>query len=115
MTTFDNDAERRQFRTIYQLIAVFRDVEKDMPMSMAVIFVWVSLNEGKTQVDLRNALGMPSATSSRNLAALSKVHRLGKEGHNLIKWEENPEDRRAKLLYLTTKGKALTKTLLATL
>ena len=76
-------------------------------MSMAVVFAWVALNEGKTQVDLRNALDMPSASSSRILAALSKIHRLGKPGHDLIEWVENPEDRRAKLLYLSAKGRAL--------
>lgn len=114
MTTFTTDKERRVFRSVYSLIGSLRDVEKDMPMSMAIIFAWVALNEGKTQVDMRNALDMPSATSSRNLAALSKVHRLGKPGHNLIQWEENPEDRRAKLLYLTPKGRKLAKILLDT-
>ncbi|WP_422049748.1 MarR family winged helix-turn-helix transcriptional regulator [Shimia sp.] len=106
-TTFASDDKRRDFRSTYNLFQLMRDTEKDMPMSMAAVFAWVALNEGSTQVELRNALDMPSATSSRILAALSKVHRLGKPGHDLIEWVENPEDRRAKLLYLTTKGRAL--------
>lgn len=107
MTNLTNDQDRKRARSIFNLIVVFREVEKDMPMSMAIIFIWVALNEGSTQVEMRQALDMPSATSSRNLAALSKVHRLGKAGHDLVEWVENPEDRRAKLLYLTAKGKKL--------
>lgn len=105
---------RREARSVFTLISVFRDLDQDMPMTQAICFLWVALNEGRTQVELRQALNMPSATSSRNLAALSKVHRLGKAGHNLIEWAENPEDRRAKLLYLTPKGRAFVETLLAT-
>ncbi|WP_170343088.1 MarR family winged helix-turn-helix transcriptional regulator [Ruegeria arenilitoris] len=111
-SVFATEDQRQTFRAVLTLFNVLRDVEKDMPMSMAAIFAWVALNEGGTQVELRQALGMPSSTASRNLAALSKVHRLGKPGHDLIEWVENPEDRRAKLLYLTPKGKALVNELL---
>jgi len=102
-------------RSIFKLIAAFRALEPDMPMTQAICFIWVALNEGHTQVELRQALGMPSATSSRNLSALSKVHRLGKLGLNLIEWVENPEDRRAKMLYLTPRGKHTVATLLDTI
>ena len=115
MTIFTNDLDKKQFRSLFNIISTLRDIERDMPMSMAVIFAWIALNEGKTQADLRLALDLPSATSSRNLAALSKVHRLGKPGHNLIEWVESPEDRRAKLLFLTPKGKALVGKLLGLL
>lgn len=115
MTTFKTEQDRRAFRSIFNLIGALREVEKDMPMSMAAIFAWVALNEGRTQVEMRQDLVMPSATSSRNLAALSKVHRLGKPGHDLVEWSENPADRRAKLLYLTKTGKALVEKLVGAL
>lgn len=101
----------RTLRSIFTLISKFRELEPDMPMTQAICFLWVCLHEGRTQVELRQALDMPSATSSRNLAALSKIHRLGKPGLNLIEWVENPDDRRAKLLYLTRRGKAIAETL----
>ena len=47
---------------------------------------------------------MASSTSSRNIAALSNVQRLGKPGLGLIDWVDSPKDRRVKLLYLTPKG-----------
>ena len=107
MAVFTTDHDRQTFRNLYKVSTILREIEKDMPMTMASIFLWVALNEGGTQADLRLDLDLASSTSSRNLAALSKVHRLGVPGHGLIEWVENPEDRRAKLLFLSTKGKAL--------
>lgn len=109
--TFKSDTERRTFRTVFNILARFRDIDGDMPVQQMVVLAWVGLNEGKTQRDLRAALDMASSTSSRNLAALSKVHRLGKAGLGLIDWIENPEDRRAKLIYLTPKGKVFINSL----
>ena len=107
------DVTRSQFRAIFRLLTEFRELDADMPMNQAVCFAWIALNEGRTQVELRQDLDMASSTSSRSLAALSKVHRLGKPGLNLIEWVENPEDRRAKLLFLTVQGRHLVERLLA--
>lgn len=115
MAVFTNDEDRKSFRIIFKLTEIFRDMDKDIPMSTASVFLWVALNEGGTQRDLRAALDLPSSTASRNLAALSKIHRLGKPGLGLIEWVESPEDRRANLLFLSVKGKALVGSLLAAL
>lgn len=115
MNTTLNDTERRQLRSIYGLLSELRKIDADMPVNQTVCLAWVALNEGRTQVELRRDLDMASSTSSRSLAALSKVHRLGKPGLDLIEWAENPEDRRAKLLFLSTKGRALVERMLATL
>ncbi|GLO74212.1 hypothetical protein MACH18_12920 [Phaeobacter italicus] len=106
------DDNRREIRALFNLITAFRKLDPDMPMTQAICLLWVALNEGRTQVELRQALDMPSATSSRSLAALSKVYKIGKPGLDLIEWVENPEDRRAKLLFLTTKGRKVIDQLL---
>lgn len=106
---------RKQFRVVYKIILTLREIDADMPMNQAICFAWIALNEGRTQVELRQDLDMASSTSSRSLAALSKVHRLGKPGLNLIEWLENPEDRRAKLLFLSARGRNLVEDLLAPL
>lgn len=98
---------RHEIRSLFTLISTFREIDPDMPMTQAICLLRVALNEGRTQVELRQSLNMPSATSSRSLAALSKVYKIGKPGLDLIDWVENPEDRRAKLLYLTPKGRHL--------
>ncbi len=114
-TALPNDNTRDELRRVNNMISVLRALDSDMPITQASCFLWVALNEGRTQVELRRALDLPSSTSSRSLAALSKVHRLGKPGLDLIEWVENPEDRRAKLLYLSIKGRQTIEKLLDTL
>lgn len=110
-----DEGSRKQFRTIFNMNSRLREVDADMNINQVAVFMWVALNEGRTQVELRTGLNMASSTSSRCLAALSKVHRLGKPGLDLIEWVENPDDRRAKLLYLTTRGRHLVEALLSDL
>lgn len=110
--TLPTDSDRRSFRSIFTILNRLRELDENMPLAQAVVFAWAVLNEGKTQVDLRRDLDMVASTASRNLAALSKVHRLGKPGLDLIQWVENPDDRRAKLIYLTTRGQHLAAKLL---
>lgn len=103
--TFVTDTDRRLFRRVFGVLSHLREIESDMPIQQVVVLAWVALNEGKTQKQLRDSLDMASSTSSRNLAALSKVHRLGKPGLGMIDWVDSPEDRRQKLLYLSSKGR----------
>lgn len=105
--TFNSDSNRRLFRSLHRVLGRMRDLDKDMPVQQSVVLTWVALNEGESQRKLREDLDMPSSTTSRNLAALSKIHRLGKAGLGLIELQESPEDRRVKLLYLTPKGRQL--------
>lgn len=114
-TTDTDRSARRALRSLLAALSCVRELDPDVPATQVTCFLWVALNEGRTQVDLRQSLGLPSSTSSRSLAALSKVHRLGKPGLDLIEWVENPEDRRAKLLYLSPKGKALAEKIATTL
>jgi DNA-binding MarR family transcriptional regulator len=109
------DEERRQFRRIYSLLLRFRGEDGEMPVQQMLVFCWVALNEGGVQRDLCEALDMPNSTASRNLAALSDVHRLGKQGLGLVTWTESKQDRRVKLLCLTKKGKAFAHALATTL
>lgn len=111
-TTVLTDHLRNQFGDIYTIVRILRELDPDMSMNQVLVFCWVVLNEGKTQRDLRAALEIPPSTASRNLAALSKVHRLRKPGLDLVEWVECPRDRRANVLFLTTRGRRLVDQLL---
>ena len=49
-------------------------------------------------------MNMTQASMSRNVAALSPWHRHGKKGHELLLAQEDPEERRRKIIRLTPKG-----------
>jgi DNA-binding MarR family transcriptional regulator len=114
-TTWATDEQRRSFRSIYTMLTRFREQDETMPVQQMLVFCYIALNEGSTQRDLIKDLDMASSTSSRNIAALSPVHRLGTPGLALITWTDDPQDRRAKLLVLTAKGRAFAHRLLETL
>jgi len=60
---------------------------------------------------VRDDAGISQASVSRNCAALGKIHRKGAPGLGLIKAEEDPMDRKHKIVSLTPKGEAFIDTL----
>lgn len=88
-----------------RILEEFRKVEPEMPMQMAAAFLIVALEEGITMKRLGERLGISQSSCSRNIAALSKVHRLNKQGYDLVVAEEDPLERRRKIVKLTAKGK----------
>ncbi len=98
--------ERRALRKALTILEDFRALDAEMPIQTAVTFMIVALNEGLALKDVADRLGMASSTASRNVAALSKHHRLGKQGHDLIENREDPMERRRKIHTLTPKGVA---------
>ena len=86
----------------------------DMPIQQALTLLHVGLQPGITHAELVKAIGMEQSSVSRNTAALSKWHRLGKPGLDLIEQFEDPRERRRKIVYLTPKGRArISKALVA--
>lgn len=88
----------------FKFLEEFRKIDPEMPMQMAATFVLVALLPGITMKELAERLGISQASCSRNVAALSKVHRLNKPGHDLVYAEEDPAERRRKIVRLTSKG-----------
>jgi DNA-binding MarR family transcriptional regulator len=114
-TAFTDDAERRTFRALGGILSIFRKVDGDMAVQQMIVFYWVVMNEGGSQREMCVDLDMPNSTASRNIAALSLVHRLGKEGLGLVTWTDDLMDRRVKRLVLTPKGRTFARSLLQTL
>jgi DNA-binding MarR family transcriptional regulator len=110
-----DDEDRRALRRLNSVLLQFKMQDAEMPIQQMLVLMWVAMNEGGVQRDLCAALDMPNSTASRNLAALSPIHRLGKPGLGLLTWEESLEDRRAKLLKLTPQGRTFMRQLLTQL
>jgi DNA-binding MarR family transcriptional regulator len=103
---------KKAYGKALKLFEELRKVDSDMPLQMAATFVMVANNEGITMKDLGQRLGMAQSTCSRNVAALSKVHRLNKPGHDLLYATEDPAERRRKIVKLTPKGKRVAESIL---
>lgn len=95
-----------------KMLEEFRKLDSDMPLQTAATFLSVANEEGITMKSLGERLGISQSSCSRNVAALSKHHRLNKPGHDLVYATEDPEERRRKIVKLTPKGKRVAETLL---
>lgn len=94
---------------LIQLMETLRAIDPEMPAQTVLTFLLVADEPDVTMRDLQTRLGLSSAATSRNVAALSKHHRLGKDGADVIEAYEDPTDRRYKRVRLTPKGTALTR------
>lgn len=90
---------------------VFRAVEKDLPIQVAHVFIYVATHDGCLQEHIPEALGMTDASVSRALDWLGKEHRSGKPGLKLIRKDKDPEYWKRYKVFLTPKGEAFAEQL----
>jgi DNA-binding MarR family transcriptional regulator len=98
---------------MFQAVEEFRKLDQELPTQTANTFLYITLHEGCTLKDIAEALGVAQSTMSRNVSALSKMHRLRKPGLDLVKATEDPYERRRKIVTLTPRGRQLKDRLLA--
>lgn len=89
------------------MLEEFRKLDPEMPLQTAATFLTIALEEGITMKRLGEKLGISQSSCSRNVAVLSKHHRLNKPGHDLVYAAEDPVERRRKIVCLTAKGKRI--------
>lgn len=95
----------RALAKVTAIVRAFQQLNMELPMQQAAALLYIAANEGCMVLDMANATGMTQSAASRNIAALGKWARYGKPGLELIRTEEDPMERRRKLLYLTPKGR----------
>lgn len=86
-------------------LEAIREIDATMPIQVAHVLTMIARHPGISMQKLADYAGLTQSSTSRNVAALSKWHRLGKPGYDLVEAIEDPEDRRAKVLFLTQKGR----------
>jgi DNA-binding MarR family transcriptional regulator len=97
-------------KPLHQTIALFaaiREVDPYIPTQTAECLLVVAAQPGITMQKLSESTGLAQSSCSRNVAMLSKYHRLGKEGYDLVEAVDDPRERRRKIVFLTTKGQRL--------
>jgi len=102
-----------EIATVVRVLEEFRRFDPDMPIQYALSFLTIAQNEGLSMGDLAQRLGIAQSSASRNIAALSRWHSFGKDGHNLVEAREDPRERRRKIVSLTPRGHHLVATLRA--
>lgn len=100
---------------LLMLLEELRKLDPEMQLQMAATLVLVAKKEGITMKEMSDRLGISQASCSRNVAALSRWHRLNRAGHDLVIATEDPAERRRKVVFLTPKGKRVMNSLLSLL
>ena len=97
--------DRIAIHRLLSAVEEIRNISTDMPMQTLHILLLVAANPGITIAELIKKTGLSQSSCSRNLALLSKTHRLGKPGLDLAEAREDPRERRRKVVRLTPKGR----------
>ena len=96
---------------VFQILEEFRKIYPDMQMQTASVFVTIALNEGITMKDLGQRTGLAQSSCSRNVALLSEWLKHNKPGYGLVVAQEDPVERRRKIIHLTPKGQRVAASL----
>lgn len=95
--------------TLAPLLAVIRilqeEIDKSIPLSIVITFILTCIAGGEiTHKELRTIAGLTDASTSRNISALEKVNRKGREGYDLLKSSYIENSKLRKIARLTPKG-----------
>jgi DNA-binding MarR family transcriptional regulator len=104
MTKEQQNQTAKAARKVASIIEEFRKLNAEMQAQQMAIFLAVVAKPECTVTDLANITGHSTGTVSRNVAALSKIHRKGMPGLDIIQAKEDVLDRRNKRITLTPKG-----------
>lgn len=91
--------------TVIQVLEAFRKLDPDLPIQYALSFMTIAQSEGISIGELAERLGIAQSSASRNVAALSRWHSFGKAGLDLVQAQEDPRERRRKIVTLTDTGR----------
>jgi len=98
-----------KLRRLAEAIETLRSLCPEMQMQTALTLIYTALHDGLSMQELVNLIGVSQAAISRNVATLGQGIRPGVEGYGLLRAEEDPYNRRSKLVFLTDKGKIFCK------
>ena len=89
-----------------------RVIDPEIQAQTIAVFLEVARQpEGIKMQELAEKVGISQSSVSRNVAALSHMHRVGRPGYDLVVAFEDPAERRRKIVRLTPKGKRVAKEL----
>lgn len=106
------EPQKRVIMKLDRAINALREHDAEMQAQTISILLQVAVNPGIAMRALEERTGLRSSSVSRNVTALSDLHRSGKPGLGMVVAKEDPDDRRSKQVFLTTKGNRVVERLL---
>lgn len=101
-------------RSLAHAIELFRGLDDDIPARVIHTFIVIASWDdgmdgrlGPTKADLVTQLGLQKSAVTRHVAALTKTHRLGKPGLDLVAEHTDATDPRKHRVRLTDRGRTL--------
>lgn len=113
MDTLTNDEQLLQIRRLLRICGLFLDLNGRMSMRALQAFLLIAQRPGQSVGDYARQGGLNTSTTSRLMADIGETDRWGHAGCGLIRSTPNPNNKREVEIYLTTRGEALLKQLLA--
>ncbi|MCQ1855431.1 MarR family winged helix-turn-helix transcriptional regulator [Neorhizobium galegae] len=105
MNTPSKTSTRDAAFTVSRVVHMLRTLSPDMPMQQADVLLHIALHPGITMAEITKRTGLSQSSVSRNVSAMSKFHRLGKPGLDLVEAAIDPREPRRRLVFLTQNGK----------
>ena len=94
---------------LLKVINILRLFDREVPAQVLATLFYIGSHNDCHKTALEEDLNFTTASSSRNTDRLSKEHRLGKAGFDLIVKEVEEQSPRRQRLKLTRKGEDLMK------
>lgn len=103
----------KPLRRFIMAVEEFRKLNPAMQTQQVLVFALVAEagDRGVYQRDLADKLGLVKSAISFNCAMLGDYDVKGKPGYGLVYSVEDPTNRRAKIVYLTPKGKRMAQSI----
>jgi len=109
-----NTSAKAPLTQLFRLTSALRDLDKDMAVNTVHILFIIARNPGISSQDIMKQAEMTQPSTSRHLAILSGMTNLRKQGgYDFIDLVEDVNDRRNKVAFLTSEGKAFLSKLTA--
>lgn len=105
-------ADAKCLALVADVLSEFRKIDPEMSVGHAAFLVEVARREPVTMKNLGESLSISQSSTSRTVAAFGKWHRLNKPGYNLVVAEEDPVERRRKIVRLAPQGRTWVRSLI---
>lgn len=99
----------KAYEKMIKIVEELRKFDPAMQVQTVAVFLVVASKPGVSMSEIAKEVDIAQSSVSRNVAALSKWHRLNKRGHDLVYSTEDPSERRRKVVMLTHRGEQLAK------